>query len=104
MSYMICQPPELDALAARLGRDLCVQSTIVANLAATGPALEAAARTPVDAAPGDSARGDADAITCRPDPRVSDRQLPAIACARGGYWAWYSAKWHDPFLPQAAPP
>jgi len=104
MSYMVCQAPELDALAAKLGKDLCVQSTIVANLAATGAGLEAAARTPVEVGPGDSAPGDADAITCRPDARVSDRQLPAIACARGRYWAWYSAKWHDPFLPAAAPP
>jgi hypothetical protein len=104
MSYMVCQAPELDALAAKLGKDLCAQSTIVANLAATGPALEAAARTPGDVAPGDSVPGDADAITCRTDPRISDRHLPAVACARGRYWAWYNAKWHDPFLPQTAPP
>ena len=104
MSYMLCQAPELDALAAKLGKDLCVQSTIVANLAATSTGLEAAARTPVEVGPGDSVSGDADAITCRRDARVSDRQLPAVACARGRYWAWYNAKWHDPFLPQAAPP
>ena len=34
-SYMICQPPELDALAKQLRSDLCVQSTVVADLTQT---------------------------------------------------------------------
>jgi hypothetical protein len=103
-SYMMCQPPELDALATKLGKELCVQNTIVANLAAAGPALETAARTPAKLAPEDAVPGDPNAITCRLDPGVSDRNLPSTACARNSYWAWYSAKWHDPLSSIPAPP
>jgi hypothetical protein len=103
-SYMMCQAPELDALAMKFGRELCVQSTIVANLTATGPALETAARTPAKLSPQDAVAGDPDAISCRLDPKVSDRQLSAIACARGSYWAWYNAKWRDPLSSIPAPP
>jgi len=102
-SYMLCQPPELDALANKLGHDLCVQSTIVADLAGWGPSLEAAARTPAKLAPEETVPGDANAISCRLDPGVSDRQLPAIACARNSYWAWYKAKWGDPLDATLAP-
>jgi hypothetical protein len=102
-SYMKCQPPELDALAGKLGRELCVQNTLVTDLAATGPALEAAARTPAKLSPEDPVPGDPNAITCRLDPGVSDRNLPAVACARNSYWAWYSAKWHDPLSSIPAP-
>jgi hypothetical protein len=103
-SYMICQPPRLDALAAKLGSELCVQSTLVADLAATGPAIETAARTPAHVSPDDVISGDPDAITCRIDPGNSDRQLSAIACARNSYWIWYKAKWHAPLSPVPAPP
>jgi hypothetical protein len=103
-SYMMCQPPELDALAKQLGSELCVQSTVVADLTNTGPALEAAARTPEKLAPEDAVSGDPNAISCRLDPKRSDAQLPAIACARGSYWAWYKAKWPDPLSPTPAPP
>jgi hypothetical protein len=103
-SYMLCQPPELDALATRLGKELCVQSTLVANPTLTGPALEAAARAPANLSPQDPAPGDPNAISCRLDPGVSDRHLPAIACARGSYWAWYAAKWRDPLSSTLAPP
>src|SRR5260221_718453 len=41
-SYMVCQPPELDALAIQLGRELCAQSNLVENLTLTGPALKIA--------------------------------------------------------------
>lgn len=102
-SYMICQPPELDALARQLGGELCAQSTIVASLAAAGPALERAARAPSNASPGDDAPGDPNDISCRHDPKVSDRNLAAIACARGSYWAWYKAL-HDPQFSMPAPP
>ena len=101
-SYMICQPPELDALAGQLGKELCVQSTIVANLAATAPALERAARAPSNP-PDDAVSGDASAISCRMDPGVSDRHLSAIACARNSYWAWYKAL-RDPKFSTPAPP
>lgn len=103
-SYMMCQPPELDTLATQLGRELCVQSTIVADLAVTDPALEAAARAPQKVSPDDSVLGSADAISCRFDPGVSDRHLSAIACARNNYWAWYKAKWKDPLSSIPAPP
>jgi hypothetical protein len=94
-SYMMCQPPELDALAGQLGSELCVQSTIVANLKVTGPALEAAARTPAKVAPLDPVRGDPNAITCRVDHEISDRHLSDIACARNSYWAWYKEEWRE---------
>jgi hypothetical protein len=102
-SYMICQPPELDALAGRLGSDLCVQNTVVADLAATGAALEAAARVPSKTPPEDIVSGDPDSITCGIDPGVSDRHLTAIACARGSYWRWYKAL-RDPKFSDPAPP
>lgn len=102
-SYMICQPPQLDALADRLGHDLCVQSTVVANLAATAPALERAARLPDKVSPEDAVAGDPGAISCRLDPGVSDRNLSAIACARNSYWAWYRAK-HRELTSTPAPP
>lgn len=103
-SYMICQPPELDALARQLGGELCVQSTIVASLAVTGTALETAARAPANVSPEDAVSGDPDAITCRLDPGTSDRHLSAIACARNSYWIWYKAKWRAPLSPTPAPP
>ena len=98
-SYMICQPPELDALAARLGSELCVQNTLLDNLAANAAALEEAAR-----APANDAAGDANAILCRPDTERSDLHLAAIACARGSYWAWYDGKWRDYRFAALAPP
>jgi hypothetical protein len=102
-SYMICQPPEMDALSRQLGSDLCVQNTIVANLTATGPALEAAARAPSKVSPEDMVSGDANAISCGLDPGVSDRHLTAIACARNSYWTWYKAL-RDPTFSTPAPP
>jgi hypothetical protein len=103
-SYMMCQPPELDTLAAKLGKELCVQSTVVADVAHTGPALEAAARAPANVSPTDSVPGDPNAISCRLDPKRSDAQLPAIACAKGSYWAWYKEKWPSPWSSTPAPP
>lgn len=102
-SYMICQAPELDALAGKLGSELCVQSTLVASLATTAPALERAARAPLNAGPEDVVPGDPNEISCRHDLKVSDRHLAAIACARGSYWAWYKAL-HDPQFSMPAPP
>jgi hypothetical protein len=96
-SYMICQPSELDALAGRLGGELCVQSTIVENLTTTGPALEAAARSPASAPPGNEESGDPNAIICRRDLERSDIHLSSTACARGSYWTW----WHKTKLRDA---
>jgi hypothetical protein len=95
-SYMMCQPLELDALARQLGSELCVQSTLVANLTVTGPALETAARAPAKVSPTDAVSGDPNAITCRLDPERSDAHLSAMACARNSYWTWWTAKWRDP--------
>jgi hypothetical protein len=95
-SFMMCQPPELDVLASKLGRELCVQSTLVANLSVTGPALEAAARAPLSGPPRDAASGDPTTITCRADPEHSDAHLIAIACARNNYWAWWVGKQQNP--------
>jgi len=103
-SYMLCQAPELDALSRRLRKELCVQNTLLANLATTAPALEAAARTPEKVSPTDTVSGGPNAITCRFDPGLSDRLLPAIACARGSYWAWYREKWDEPWSATPAPP
>ena len=103
-SYMVCQPPELDALAGKLGSELCVQNTIVANLTVTGPALETAARTPANTSPADEVSGDPNAIACILDKERSDIHLPAIACARGSYWRWYQAKWRDRLFLTPAPP
>jgi hypothetical protein len=103
-SYMICQPPELDALARKLGSDLCVQNTIVADLASTGAALEAAARTPTNVPAADAVSGDPNAIICRVDLERSDIHLPARACARGSYWDWYKSKWRDYQFQTPAPP
>jgi len=103
-SYMLCQAPEIDALARKLGKELCVQSTLLGNLPATSPALEAAARSPAKASPTDTVPGDPNAISCRLDPGLSDRLLPAVACARGSYWAWYRAKWDEPWSAIPAPP
>jgi len=87
-SYMMCQPPELDALAGQLGRELCVQSTIMADLKTAGPALEAAARALAQNSPEDETSG----IACREDRDRSDAHLATMACARSGYWAWWSSK------------
>lgn len=88
-SYMICQPPELDALAGKLGSQLCVQNTVVENLASMGPALEAAARAPANLSTADQETGAPNTITCRRDLERSDLHLSSIACARGSYWAWW---------------
>jgi hypothetical protein len=104
MSYMMCQPRELDALAAQTGSELCVQSSLVADLAATGPALEAAVRAVAKPRPDDGASSDPNAIRCRPDPGMSDTQLSAIACARGSYWAWYAKMLYAPNFLALAPP
>jgi hypothetical protein len=92
-SYMVCQPPELDGLASKLGSELCVQSTVVANLSEAGLALEAAARALKEsAANSDVSSGDQNTIACRRDPERSDTHLSAIACARRSYWNWWDIK------------
>jgi hypothetical protein len=74
----------------------------VASLAGTGPALERAAHSPSNASPEDAVSGDPNDISCRRDPKLSDRHLAAIACARNSYWAWYKAL-HDPQFSMPAP-
>lgn len=103
-SYMVCQPPELDALMRQLGSELCVQNTLMADLSVTSFALEAAAHAPANVSPTDAVSGDPNTITCRLDPGNSDRHLSAIACARNSYLAWYKIKWRNPLSPVPAPP
>jgi hypothetical protein len=91
-SFMVCQPPELNALARALGRELCVQSSVMATLNETGPALERAARALVQKTPADKASDDDDAITCHDDPERSDADLSTIACALRNYWSWWRMK------------
>ncbi len=102
-SYMICQPPELDALAGTLGSDLCVQNTLLADLKTNAPGLAAAARNPSNAPPEDMISAEANAISCGRDAQVSDRHLTAISCARNSYWAWVKAI-RDPKFSTPAPP
>jgi hypothetical protein len=101
-SYMICQPPELDALAAKLGSELCVQNTLLEH--GWAPSLEQAARNTAAPDSFNPNAGDPNAIICRPDQERSDLNLPALACARGSYWAWYESKWRDYLLSTPAPP
>ena len=96
-SFIMCEPQQLDALSTQLGRELCVQSTIVANLNVAGPALETAARSLVQHPTGEERVGDLNAITCRLDPEHTDAHLQAaVACARNSYWAWWVGKQRDP--------
>src|SRR5690606_4224148 len=81
-SYIVCQPPQLDALTRKLGNELCVQNTLLPDPGTTSAALEAAASTPAIFSPADTAPGDAAAITCYRDRERSDINLPAIACAK----------------------
>lgn len=95
-SYMVCQPPELDALSQKLGSELCVQNTLLEP--GWAPVLEQAARMTAPAS------GDPDAVICQADRERSDVHLASIACARGSYWAWYDSKWRDYLLATPAPP
>lgn len=90
VSYMLCQPPELDELAAKLRSELCVQNTIVSDIREVLPALETAARSPMMDANADGGGNDPNAITCRRDTEKSDIHLSSTACARGSYWNWWS--------------
>lgn len=103
-SYLICQPPELDDLAVRLNSDLCVQSTILADLPQEAAALEAAALAPAKVSLERTVPGAAQAISCRVDAKISDRHLSAISCARNNYWAWYRARSRAPLSSTPAPP
>ena len=83
-SRIVCRPPQLVELAKRMGRNLCVQNSILANLKATGPALEAAARAFAEHRPGNTLSGSPDAISCRQMNQaftVSD-----LTCAQNSYW------------------
>ena len=100
-SYMICQPPELDALAQKLGTELCVQNTLLDS--GWIPVLEQAVRAAPSSVSG-PASSDPNAIICQQDRERSDLNLPAMACARASYWAWYESKWRDYLLAAAAPP
>jgi len=104
-SYMICQPSELNALARTLGRQLCVQNSVLAILNETGAELEGAARALVQKTPAPSASDENKAITCHEDPERSDADLTDIACARRNYWSWWAMKQRlGQTFTRAAPP
>ena len=85
-----CLPPELDALAKRIGQRLCVQNDIMTNLKLTGVALQAAAASPLRSPEVNGLAGDPEAITCRPPedkkPAAHLRPLP-LNCAYNSLWA-----------------
>jgi hypothetical protein len=96
-SFMICQPQEMDTLANKLGRELCVQSSLLADLDVTSPVIEVAAGTAAQNSLGNAASGDPAAISCRLDPEHTDAHLQsAVACARNRYWAWWAVKQRNP--------
>jgi hypothetical protein len=85
-----CLPSELDALAERIGRRLCVQNDVMANLKLTGAALQAAALSPLRDPEVKGSASDPQAITCR----FSDDKKPAshlrplpLNCAFNSVWA-----------------
>ena len=92
---LVCGP-ELIGLSKELGRNLCVQRSIVANLSVTGPALDAAARALVEHPIGYNPSRDPDAITCRQTEHPAGSRLPPyLSCGYNSYWkeraAWQAA-------------
>jgi hypothetical protein len=89
LSLLLCQPPQLVELSKQLGRRLCVQSDIVANLNVTGPDLQAAARSLLGQSARNERSDDPNAITCRK--RVYVRLPSSVTCAFNSYWkSWVS--------------
>ena len=104
-SYIVCRAPAMESLSVRLGKEICIQSSLLDQLSTLEPAVEAAAATPVDETPGDSGSAEPNGITCRTDPERTDLRLSTIACARNYYWAWWAKKYAlNERLIQPAPP
>jgi len=96
---IVCHPPELVALSKEIHRSLCVQADILANLAAMGPELKAAATSPFLQHPflkdfQEEPSGGPDTITCRGDGLA----YSAITCAHNRFWAFM-----DGPLPMGSP-
>ena len=88
---IVCEAPELTALSGKLGRNLCVQKSIVANLSVTGPALHTAARALLEHPIGYNPSRDPDAITCRQDSTQTGTRLPPVMTC--GYNRDWKALW-----------
>jgi hypothetical protein len=89
LSLLLCQPPQLVELSKQLGRRLCVQSDIVANLDVAGPDLHAAARSLLGQAARNERSDDPNAITCKK--RIYVRLPSSVTCAFNSYWkSWVS--------------
>ena len=79
-----CRPPALVELSKKLGRNLCVQDDILANLSATGPEIMAALNSSFLSHPflkdfQNELAGGPGAITCRAGGR-------SLTCAHNSYW------------------
>jgi hypothetical protein len=95
LSILLCQPPQLVALSKELGRRLCVQSDIVANLNVTGPDLHAATRSLMGRGARNELSDDPNAITCQK--RVYVRLPSSVTCAFNSYWkSWVSQQMNSP--------
>lgn len=108
--FIVCGPPQLMAISKQVGRRLCAQNDIVANLNATGQALSEAVRSLVLYPQADDLAGDPDAITCRQSENQTNTRLqPRVTCAHNSYWAFLAqqkAKMSQPniaLLNQAGP-
>jgi hypothetical protein len=84
-----CQPPQLAGLSNKVVGGLCVQDDIVADLNATGPRLEVAARADYFQHENELT-AEPKAISCRLDDGLT-------YCAFNSYWA--SATWILPHRP-----
>ena len=102
----MCRPPQLVPLSKEVGRNLCVQNDIVANLKMTGSALEAAALSLARHPIGNEPSGDPNAIACRQrDIQTDTRVLSPLTCAHNSYWVKLDHQAHanpiSGFLPYA---
>lgn len=97
--FIVCQPPQLVELSKQLGRNLCVQYDIVANLDVTVSALEKAARLLVQRPTVNRSSGDPNAISCYEEHQQSATRLRSpLACAHNSYWASLHQKQNSEFV------
>lgn len=96
---ILCQPPQLIELSKQLGRHLCVQYDIVANLKVTGAILEKAARSLMQHPTMDESSDDPNAISCNEEHQQTATRLKSpLACAHNSYWASLHQKQNDKFV------
>jgi hypothetical protein len=88
---VVCDPPQLNALAKELARRLCVQSDILMNLNTTGTALAKAARSFEPFPQANTSNARPNAISCRNSSdgitsRLGTSRSPLV-CALNTYWS-----------------